>query len=482
MGLKGTGFGHYKFGQFPFGRSDFGEDTVVRSYPASYVTDTNGQTNQLLKVYLETIKNSVNSAKQLIDNLDNQLDPNTVRSDILSYLGQTINAHIDNYEPREFQRSLVANAIQFYRIKGTRDAYRVRGKISGYDVEVINIYRIVPSALLETVTAWVIPAVTGTGTLNQTLAGKLPTFPVNPSSITFRSSGVAFATDNGSGRLVAAGGSSFAVSNSTIDYGAGLFSFTVTPGLPSGANLSVDLTTDVAKLSLGSPTGAASQTFARNLPFYPIFPDSLTITVDGVAVARDDGSGSVVAEGASSYGVSGTVDMNALSVTLTPSPPLGAIVNASFKKSLLSEMLQIYPDDIYEIPSGSGRWYSTIVPGGIAGGPQDQGCGYCLTSFIKVRFTLVKASNIQIPSSTENFFDRLVRKLKDITPAHVRDIIYELRFTVSIDENENLGALRSAQEENTWMPLHAFYRFDSVPADSAPLDKNGFVTGTVSLE
>ena len=140
MARNGTGFGHSQFGHFPFGTTDFGRDVISKNF--DYLEDENGVKNELLAHYLMVIEDSVNRVKQQIDTIPDQIDFDRVRGDILKFLGTTIDVVIDDSEPEEFQRSLVGSAVQFYRIKGTRLSYEIRGKISGFDVTVDNLYRL----------------------------------------------------------------------------------------------------------------------------------------------------------------------------------------------------------------------------------------------------------------------------------------------------------------------------------------------------
>lgn len=141
---QGTGFGFFPFGNHPFGRADFGVDVISRSFPEAYQEDNNGRANDLMVHYLQLIEDSVNRSKQNIDVISDQVDFDRVRNDLLPRLGSTIDVTIDSSEPVEFQRSLVGNAILFYRIKGTLASYEIRGKISGFDVTVDNLYKIAP--------------------------------------------------------------------------------------------------------------------------------------------------------------------------------------------------------------------------------------------------------------------------------------------------------------------------------------------------
>ena len=86
-----------------------------------------------------------------------------------------------------------------------------------------------------------------------------------------------------------------------------------------------------------------------------------------------------------------------------------------------------------------------------------------------------------IPSSSENFFDRLVRKIREIVPIHVRDLLYELVLVINVDENQYLDADIGLQEVDYWRPTSMLPRYDVVPADVITTDAHGYVTGTVEL-
>lgn len=279
----GTGFGHYSFGHFPMGRADFGEDVVIRSFPEEYL-EGDSERGDVLLHYLMTVKDSVNRTKEKIDDIPDQVDVDLVRSDILRYLGSTISITIDDSEPEEFHRSLVGNAIPMFRIKGTRESYRIRGKISGYDVVVVNMYHVAPVYL-------------------------------------------------------------------------------------------------------------------------PLFE----------------------------------------------------------------------PEDIFELPIGSGEYFTDLPPGTIIGTPTEAECDYCFTAFIKLEFTVVKQ---QPPSASGiNFFDRVVAKLRDIIPIHVREVIFELRLFIVADESEHLSGGPVCPFEDAFIPAHFWYHFDAVPADFLALDFKPLVSG-----
>lgn len=476
---NGYGFGHAPFGKFPFGKSNFGRNSYLRSFPTTYVQDENGNVNEFLKHYLEVAAHNANEIKGEIDRLDQQVDFNKVRSDLLTHLGTTLAVTLDDYEPDEFRRSLVGNAIQYYQRKGTRDAYRIRGKISGYDVLVFNIYRIEPLTLLkygEDITVG-----GGNGSASQNFVGNLFTFPITPGTLVYKIDGVPVVEDDGAGGFTALG--AYAPTG-FVDYSTGDYDLTLTPAPPSATAITADYETAIADEFIATSTGAQTH-FEHTIAFYPPFAGSMVLKANGVVFGMDDGNGFIVSSPGSPYPVMGTITpmsgflvLNFLGPTI---PALGEVITIDYEKTLLAEHLVNYVDDVYEIPTGSNHWFSTVAPGLIPGAAKHSQCGYCQTSYIKIRLTLVKSLSQNIPSSSENFFDRLIRKIREIVPIHVRDLLYELVLVITVDENQYLDADIGLQDISWWRPTSMLPRFDVVPADVMPTDSHGFVTGTVEL-
>lgn len=473
--FQGFGFGYYKFGHFPFGHADFGEDSVIKSFP--YIEDpTTGEINTALVTYLSIIKENFNKKKLEIDKISDQVDTNKIRSDILYYLGRTIGVELDNYEPEDFKKSLVNNAVLLYRIKGTDDSFRIRGKISGYDVDVVNIYRIDIDRHIKTTTDFILTQ--GSGGSSQTVAGTLYTFPLLKSSVKFRVDGVIEAEDDGLGFISQLMSSSYTI-NGTINYETGDYSVTFTPAPLSGVNISADTDTGVEDKLLATSIGGGILNInsSQNSP-YPIYPTSVKVFDEGTLIAEDDGNGNLI-QVAGGYAFSGTVGygLGAMAMTFMPAPISGNKITVNYDKTLLAEFLNNHPDDVYEIPADSGFWYVTLHPSKVAGN-LSEGCGYCLTSYIKLKFTVLKP--ITISTGTENFFDRLVRKIRDITPIHIRDLLYELQMVISVDESQNI-AVSQTQEEIQWIVHSNFHRYDIIPADIMATDQAAYVTGSIEL-
>lgn len=289
MSFNGVGFGHGRFGSFPFGRADFGDEVVIRSFPDAYLEDAEDPegVNRRLLNYLLTIRDSVNRTKTAIDQLPDQVDFDRIRDDLIVHLGRTIGVEIDDAEPAEYRRALVANAVLFYRIKGTVQSYKVRGKISGFDIDVFNMFRIDPSLI-------------------------------------------------------------------------------------------------------------------------PLFD----------------------------------------------------------------------PEDIFEIPFGSGIWYTDQPPGAVSGAPAEVSCDYCLTSSIKLSFTIVKPQPPAVVGQA-NFTDRVIAKLRDIIPIHVRELLFEIVAIILVDEHQYIDT-DGRQVEETFTPVPVLARMDAFSADCMPLDGHGGVSGTTN--
>lgn len=265
-----------------------GDQNVVLSFPPSLLVDDAGVENELLMHYLYAVKDSVNRVSTAIDAVPDQVDVDKVRQDILKSLGTTIGINVDDSEPVGFQRSLVGQAVQFYRIKGTDTAYKIRGKISGFGVEMINLYALAP--------IWV--------------------------------------------------------------------------------------------------------------PYFSI-------------------------------------------------------------------------DNLFELPAGSGNFYTDSPPGSVSGTPTEIGCDYCLTAYIKIDFTIVKTLPPAI-SGAPNFFDRMISKLREVVPIHVRDILYEIKAFILADEHQYLAVPLDLRED-TFTPCSMWHHFDAIPADCVPCDARGNINGTSEL-
>lgn len=76
--------------------------------------------------------------------IEHLLDPEKVRADLIDELGRSLSVVIDETESEEFQRTLIMRSTGLFSIKGTRVSYQVRGRASGFDVQVQNYWRIAP--------------------------------------------------------------------------------------------------------------------------------------------------------------------------------------------------------------------------------------------------------------------------------------------------------------------------------------------------
>jgi hypothetical protein len=143
------GFGYGPFGHAPFGHTNYGREVITNIFPQEYL-DGDDDRGGILKKYLIVIENSINARKKEADQLADLIDADKIREDILRHLGTTLDVYLDDFEPPEFSRSLVGNAALTFQQKATKNGYKIRGKISGYDVEIINFWKI-PQATADIV-------------------------------------------------------------------------------------------------------------------------------------------------------------------------------------------------------------------------------------------------------------------------------------------------------------------------------------------
>jgi len=301
-----SGFGGGPFGQFPFGRTNFGVETVITPFPEDYL-EGDEERGAPLRKYLTVVANDVQQRKNEVDQLDDMIDIDEIRADVLKHLGTTLDIELDDFEPEEFQRSLVGNAVLFYQRKGTRTGYRVRGQISGFDVEVINFWKI---------------------------------------------------TNDNAEKIAVSG---FPVTD--VDDEPNLFEF------PSGSG-----------------------------------------TISGIWFT--------------------------------------------------------------DLPPGT---VSGTAPDPVPGNPFPETCEYCLTAFIKIKFTLVKLPPAAV---SVNFLDRVVEKLLEVTPIHVRRLFIDLEvFFEAVLEIQVLGQVEEEFQGNASL----FNRYDIIPADVVATDQHPQVFGTATI-
>lgn len=138
------GFGHSKFGKGRFGKGSFADVAMVRNFPPEYYADPDNYEDDPSHHYLMVAKNSLDARHAEIDDMSTFLSPLEMPSGLIPYLADSIAVGVNDYEPESFQRSIVNNAVSYYKIKGTKNAFRIRGLMSGYEVDVIKMWLVTP--------------------------------------------------------------------------------------------------------------------------------------------------------------------------------------------------------------------------------------------------------------------------------------------------------------------------------------------------
>lgn len=94
--------------------------------------------------YFELVSSKMQDNLDNARSLGNLLDPAKVRADLLAKLGRSFSVLIDETETEDFQRTLIERSTGLFAIKGTRTSYEVRGRASGFGIDVLNYYQIHP--------------------------------------------------------------------------------------------------------------------------------------------------------------------------------------------------------------------------------------------------------------------------------------------------------------------------------------------------
>ena len=127
-----------------------------------------------------------------------------------------------------------------------------------------------------------------------------------------------------------------------------------------------------------------------------------------------------------------------------------------------------------EFPPGSGSvsgiWYTDLPPQSVSGVsglvPIIGDCTYCLTSFIKVAYTLIKEPTGPIIG---NLLDRVVDKIKEVIPIHVRDLFVDLTINIEIPLDITVQLLA---EEDSFLQVSVVDRYDIFAADVIETDRH----------
>lgn len=117
---------------------------VIKNYPEEYYESVRNKTNEPSYHYLACVANSIDNRQAEIADMDTFMSPLECPSGLIPYIADAIAVGVDAYEPVDFQRTITNNAVQYYKLKGTKDAYKIRGLMSGFDVTVVNLWYVAP--------------------------------------------------------------------------------------------------------------------------------------------------------------------------------------------------------------------------------------------------------------------------------------------------------------------------------------------------
>ena len=114
---------------------DIKKDVVDPAFPEEMLKEDK-ENGFLHTRYFELASETLNKNLEDARSLENLLDPAKVRADLLAKLGRSFSVLIDETESEDFKRTLIERSTGLFAIKGTRTSYEVRGRASGFAIEV----------------------------------------------------------------------------------------------------------------------------------------------------------------------------------------------------------------------------------------------------------------------------------------------------------------------------------------------------------
>lgn len=180
-GGTATGFGFFPFGHAPFGTVNWSKE-VFTLVPNEIQIEDDAE-GGYLQLFVDSISPSFNDLLDKASKFPDLADPDNIPIELLPFLAETYSIELEQILSNRAQRGFVRNAVQWMALKGTEQGYKIRGNVSGFDVQVAPLYRLsssVPS-LVGIGAEFEIPP--GSGKLYTNIAPSLPLYDETPADI-----------------------------------------------------------------------------------------------------------------------------------------------------------------------------------------------------------------------------------------------------------------------------------------------------------
>lgn len=407
----------------------------------------------------------------------------TVRpTSLISRLAKDFGLEIDNQENEDRQRSYVANVSRWIGIKGTPKAYEILGAISGFDVTVTKLYSIT-KALSESAPFTTVfdigEAAAGRSGVDGTLSFVAPRTRFSSPTAAF------FPGDEGS---------QLKVQNADNPGNNVLFEIETF----IDANTVEIVPADQAVLpeaNNGSLTWAIVKLYTDKAPLLPNYDefdsDFMESLIDGFPPQSTDAFGVDKYCWEDDFFAEVTIQIDSVTqispgrfeVSTSDGPaqgPSSVVGNASVVTgvgnwSVVDSASQEF--FLETVPTGAGPYVfevSSALPPAtgeatlVYNCPTVLSCDYCASSTILV--TLVAGSILDEEGvATEKVLERVLERLKDVVPAHVRLVP---RLSQTIEATFNLSMTIDSTTINNVVVAPKDAYFDELPADILVADPN----------
>jgi len=402
---------------------------------------------------------------------------------IIGYFAKDFGVEIDNQDSEQRQRNFVAHLNQWIDKKGTNEAYRIIGKIFGYDIEAFQLYRISRGLAVSSVFSNDL-VVAGSGSITKS--------GIDGQIILQNNGDYHFKTNTGVFEVIDIN-SCIKITNASVSTNNSFFTIDELISdkefkLKTGEGLTEDTNS-------GNLNWSIVRIYSKKAPLLPNFDeinfDLMTSIVGASAFTADK----FCFEDDFLCEVSGVVDGDPTKTKFTERNKI--TVTATIEGKVVVAVGNWYLEDndgtqffLETVPEetfiGSGIYTFTVFASAVpvAGScklkyscPVNAFCFYCPASKV---YLFIEAGTIvgDTVKQRENSFSRLLKRLELVKPIHV-EFITELATTIDVTIDIGVEIVENFDAGDLiFIPLTAY--FDDLPADSIPVDATDMIVEIIT--
>jgi hypothetical protein len=399
-------------------------------------------------------------------------DPSIITADnLLAFLGNDLGALIDRHDSETLQRSFVYHSFQLWDLKGTYDGYYYMGRISGYVVDAHFLYRVDYGiwSTLPNDHAFEIPSGSGhyytdlpPGQLlyDEVIADVMLAdtydfegdYPSVAQSVTVTLVEVVRIEGTQTRYKVTVTGDMHKSFGTTAEFTDGVTTFPVVEKFTRTSNS----TYTFEVVSTASPLLVPGTVTWKVFKVSALDPDFTIGAVETIGLQYNDATGVRYAithnfgieTPIASVGSWAIIDANGI-ISYLESIVLTDIITYTYRMEFVSPQIPAGDANIFYIPGAS------------------TSCRYCRASAL--RFLLTPAEVLlDTVSMSEDSLGRLITRLEQMIPAHIRAVDYVYSIGPSIAPWSIVSSTESMITDESAAPMAGY--FDITPLDDMDLD------------